>query len=216
MTSIRNSFCRLILLLALTSCSDSNSQDVQIDYDSRMKQNLDIASRWIIEFGHNTFNTGGRAAIINKLADDWGVTLRAQPVVNSDFYIARFLIQARRYSYEIVNLYQLELDSEIYEYWIVNKTTSLEHIDEYATEFYIARTSGEFGKREIVAESSQFIESYPINSDLEFKIPVQDLGILYKLQAWKFPNSYLNSDLDEREIIAERSADDSLTYSINE
>ena len=63
--------------------------------------------------------------------------------------------------------------------------------------FVIAKAPTLDGKREIIHTTDQFIEKYEIDKDFSVVFPVDNLGILYGLKAWDFPENFKNSNLNE-------------------
>ena len=49
-------------------------------------------------------------------------------------------------------------------------------------------------------ESDQFIESYSGGNKL-IRLPLDDMELLYDMQAWLFPGNYKNSDLKNKQVV---------------
>ncbi len=87
-----------------------------------------------------------------------------------------------------------EFKGEIYEYWVVKEWIPGIFVQ---AKFVIAKAPTLDGKREIIHTADQFIDKYDIDKDFSVVFPVDNLGILYNLKAWDFPDNYKNSNLNE-------------------
>ncbi len=91
-----------------------------------------------------------------------------------------------------------EYNGEIYEYWVVKEwKTGIYH----QSKFVIAKAPTLNGKCKIIHTSYQFIEKYEIDKDFSVVFPIDDLEVLYDLQAWYYPDNYRNSDLNDFQVI---------------
>ncbi len=87
---------------------------------------------------------------------------------------------------------QEELENNIVEYWVVYKSDL--RGDERGCLFFITESDSISSERRVLIESDQYIREYLIgNNKIEF--PENDLGKLLILEAWRWPDSFKNSDL---------------------
>jgi len=186
-------------MIGISAYGNAGSVDDEF-YRNKMIENMKSAGRWIISEGVSTFGDGGKDALDRKLLDEWAVSFWAEPSVNTERYLARFIIHARGINYDIHNLYREEVDEEFYEFWLI-KVAARDWSGEHARSvFFVTRTSDIYGQREILVESEQFIESYLVAGQ-EIQLPLDDMELLYDMQAWLFPDNYQNSDLKNKRVV---------------
>ncbi len=186
-------------MILVSSCGNGDPMGEEF-YKNKMIKNMKVAGRWIISDGVRTFSTGGKNAIHRKLVDDWGVQIWVDPWVETDRYLAQFRIKARGIHYDIHNLHREKIDNGIYEFWLI-KVAAREWSGEHERSvFFITKTRETYGQREILKESDQFIESYSVG-EKEIRLPLDDMELLYDMQAWLFPDNYKNSDLKDKKVI---------------
>ncbi|RUO17975.1 hypothetical protein CWE08_12125 [Aliidiomarina iranensis] len=192
-------FVLCISMIGTSAYGDGGSVDDEF-YRNKMIENMKSAGRWIISEGVSTFDDGGKGAIHRKLIDDFGVQIWVDPWIETDRYLAQFRIKARGINYDIHNLYREEVDEEFYEFWLI-KVAARDWSGEHARSvFFVTRTSDIYGQREILVESEQFIESYLVAGQ-EIQLPLDDMELLYDMQAWLFPDNYQNSDLKNKRVV---------------
>lgn len=68
------------------------------------------------------------------------------------------------------------------------------------SEFIITRAKDIRGQREIIKRGDQFISTYTTDSGSEVSLPTDDLELLYDMQAWLYPESYINSDINNKKV----------------
>ena len=67
--------------------------------------------------------------------------------------------------------------------------------------FFVAKATDIHGSREIVEKSDQFISEYLlVERGREFVLPVDDLRLLYDMEAWLYPGNYRDSELKSRKV----------------
>ena len=69
------------------------------------------------------------------------------------------------------------------------------------TEFYVTSADTKSGIRTIVLQDSQFIGRFEIENGVYFDFPVDDLDVLYTLQAWLFPQNYQENSLNDKRVV---------------
>ncbi|WP_157957904.1 hypothetical protein [Aliidiomarina celeris] len=192
-------FVICISMIGISAYGNAGSVDDEF-YRNKMIENMKSAGRWTISEGVSTFDDGGKDAIQRKLIYDFGVQLWVDPWIETDRYLAQFRIKARGINYDIHNLYREEVDEEFYEFWLI-KVAARDWSGENARSvFFVTRTSDIYGQREILVESEQFIESYLVAGQ-EIQLPLDDMELLYDMQAWLFPDNYQNSDLKNKRVV---------------
>lgn len=186
-------------MMLISACGNGGSVDDEF-YRTKMIKNMKGAGQWIISEGISTFADGGKEAMHRKLVDTWGVSFWAEPSVETDRYLARFVIHARGIAYDIHNLYREKIDDEFYEFWLIKVTAKEWSGERERSAFFVTKTQDVYGTREIVKESDQFIESYSVGDAL-IRLPLDDMELLYDMQAWLFPGNYKNSDLKNKQVV---------------
>jgi hypothetical protein len=194
---VKNLF--VVILMSISACGNAEMKDEEL-YKKKSIENMKVASVWVIEEGVRTFSKEGKEGVFRKLLDEWGVQLWVDPWVESDVYMARFAVKARGINYEILNLHRTTISSNLYEFWIVKVTGADWSGESSRSKFYITKTDDIYGHREILKESDQFIESYSVGDAL-IRLPLDDMELLYDMQAWLFPGNYKNSDLKNRQVV---------------
>jgi len=185
--------------MCASACSNGGSVESDA-YRQKMVENMKAASLWLIEEGVSTFSMKGKEGLHRKLVDQWGVQLWVDPWVETSRYHARFGIKARGIHYEILNLYRQEISGDLYEFWVVKVSGKDWSGESYRSEFFLTKTDGVCGHREIIKSSDQFSDSYQIEGE-KFELPVDDLEFLYDLQAWLFPQNYSGSELKNKKVV---------------
>jgi len=163
----------------------------------KMQKNLQLASIWLIEDGVLTFRDFGKEGIHRKLLDEWGVIIWTDPWIESDRYIDGFWIKARGINHEVINFHRESLASGIYEFWVVKIDGADWSGVGSSANFHVARTDDVYGRRVILESSDQFIQEYAVDDKTSISFPVDDPEVLYELQAWRYPENFKNSDIDE-------------------
>ena len=118
------------------------------------------------------------------------------PYIDSRGYLAWFWLNTRGVKYEIIDLHRETLPGGIYEFWLV-RVIRIHHSssDTDRSMFYVTRDADVRGRREILHKRNQFIERYKIGEETYFEFPMDDLDVVSKMHAWRYPESYPDSDL---------------------
>ncbi|WP_299394866.1 hypothetical protein [Pelagibius sp.] len=200
-----------ILALALVAIVPASAEAGALDdeyYRNKAQKHLQLASIWLIEEGVLTFRESGKEGIHRKLVDEWGVQIWVDPWIESDRYINAFWIKARGINHDIINFHRERLPSGIYEFWVVKIDGKDWSGVGSSANFHVARTDDIYGRRVILESSDQFIQEYTVDDNTSISFPVDDPRILYELQAWRYPENFENSDIDETR--AEMKSDGSI------
>jgi len=94
----------------------------------------------------------------------------------------------------VVKRYAVDIQDCVLEYWVVS-IVDRTYIGEGCL-FIVTKADNLQSSREIVFIESQFYPSVIIGSQ-EIQFPEDDLWVLYSLQAWRYPMSFINSDLKD-------------------
>ena len=173
-------------------------------------EDLNTASRWSIENGIMEYykHDSDIAWIQKKTGDEWAVTTGSGPVIDSDEFIARFMINAVGIHYELLVMERLKHENSVYEYWVQKVLGHGISSDmRWHCKFMVTRADDVKGQREILKEETQFFESYQIDDSETLQFPVDDVKSLYDLAAWLYPDCYKNSDLKNYKVIATESGE---------
>ncbi len=130
--------------------------------------------------------------------------LHGVPEVEKNRKIVKFMLGYDRYRLMNVTecFLRTEYKGEIYEYWVIKEwKTGLQYRQ---AKFIIVKAAALNSQRTIMHTSDQFFEQYEIDKEFTVAFPIEDLKVLYGLQAWDFPDNYKNSDLNEFRVIATR------------
>ena len=192
-------YLAFVFMMLVSACGNGGLVDDHF-YRNKMSENMNSAGHWIIREGVNTFSDGGKEAIHRKLVDDWGVQIWVDPWVETDRYLAQFRIKARGINYDIHNLHREKVGDVFYEFWLIKVAAKEWSGERDRSAFFVTKTDDVYGKREIVKESDQFIESYSGGNKL-IRLPLDDMELLYDMQAWLFPGNYKNSDLKNKQVV---------------
>lgn len=61
--------------------------------------------------------------------------------------------------------------------------------------FFVARSADFRSQRTILKEGKMFFDSYQVDEKTVLKLPLDNLEVLYMLNAWEYPACYGDSDL---------------------
>lgn len=195
---LRHIVFSVLLVISPVSSADETKDEF---YSQKMMSNLDAASRWLIEEGILTYTKLGKAGLHRKLVGEWGVLLWVDPWIESEHYLAQFRIKARGINYDIHNLHRKQVGNRYFEFWVSKIVAKDWSGEETRSVFYVVETDDRFGARTIVLKSDQFIEEYQVEGEKRISLPTGDLNLLYKLEAWAFPQNYRNSELKDKDVI---------------
>ena len=198
----------LAVMLAVSAGGHAEVRDDAF-FERRAINWIKAASVWVIEDGIHTYYQEGREGVKRKLDNKYqfGVWLfgLGMPFVESEGYLARFSLQTRGVVYDVINIYRETLPGGIYEFWLV-KVGLTDHLssDTARSIFYVTRTDEVRGRRKILRESDRLIERYEVAPGTVFTFPVDDLEVLWKTDAWRYPESYPDSDLKNMKVTKNR------------
>ena len=189
----------VFLLLVSTGGHSAPPDDEQLVNEA--VENLNAASRWLIEEGTHVYTRKGYQAVHSKLFNEWVVLLSS---VNEYHYRARFVIKTRGIYYDIMNVYREKVGRDYYAFWTVKVTGLDRYGGSNRAEFFVTKTQVSSGIREIVKQSDQFLPRHQVEGGQEVVLPVDDLAILYFLQAWLFPDNYRGVDVNDMKVFIDR------------
>ena len=174
------------------------------EHDHKFIDRLNEVSVFLVREGIKYYYDLGGESLRDKLREEYAIQLWVDPIIDDaeSSYLTRFEIKARGFQYSITNLHREKHGNDFYEFWVVNvygaNWTPMTEEDQHSI-FYVTKTSDSKGEREVIQESNQFIPSFTVG-EKKIIFPTDD-ETLYQLQAWKYPKSYENSDLDNVKII---------------
>jgi len=193
-------YTALVFMMLISACKDSSSVDDEF-HKNKMIENMKLSSLWIVKEGVSVFFRDGKNGLHRKLVDEWGVQIWVDPWVETDRYLAQFRIKARGINYDIHNLHRETVGGDYYEFWLIKVAAKPWSGEVNRSVFLITKTKEIYGAREIVKQSNQFLGKYQVEEGEEITLPVDDLELLYDMQAWLFPENYRNSDLKDRKVV---------------
>ena len=196
-------YAALVFLLLVSTAGQGAPPDEE-QLINQAVEDLNGATRWIIEEGIHFYTQHGYKALDRKLSKEWIVGLYTGPFLEEYGYLARFIPKARGIYHDIVNLHREQVGGDYYEFWVV-KVTGLDWSGvSNRAEFFVTRTQAVYGIREILKQSDQFLPRYQVEGGREVVLPVDDLEILYYLKAWLFPDNYRGLDVDDMKVFLDR------------
>lgn len=188
----------LALILTVSAGGYAEVEDFE-PYELEAIRSIKAAADWVIEEGIPTYyREGSRESYGKYLWEKWEVRdgPLGLPEIESEDHLAWFWLETiGRVVYQIFNLYRETLPGGIYEFWIVRVGTDYGTADTARCMFYVTRADEVRGSREILLKSDRFIARYEVAPGTYFEFPVDDLEVLWKMEAWRYPESYPDSDL---------------------
>lgn len=168
-------------------------------YRNKMSNNMEHAATWILNEGLQVVHQNDAETLSKTLIDRWAVQLAVKsPGIDDGHNIAYFPITAKGIHYDIRCLHRVTGEKAIYEYWIINKRGP-EWFGDRRAMFFIMKATDIHAKREKVHSSHQFFDKYEAGGVM-VSLPVTNLQLLYRMEAWKYPNSYADSKLSHTEV----------------
>lgn len=174
-------------------------------YERRSIRNIKAAADSVIEEGIPEYYQRGatKKGFTRYLAKKWRVRNAGMdmPFVETKGHLAKFRLATSDVKYLILNLYRETLAGGIYEFWIVRVGTDYGSLDTARCMFYVTRADDVRGHREILLKSDRFISRYEVTPGTYFDFPVDDLEVVSKMEAWRYPESYPDSDLKNLKVV---------------
>lgn len=192
----------VFLLLVSTGGQSAPLDDERLI--NKAVEDLNAASRWIIEEGIHVYSQQGKKGLDSKLFNEWIVRLYADPYLEELDHLARFIIKTRGIYHNIINVYREKVGGDYYEFWIVNVTGLDWSGVSNRADFFVTKTQAVYGIREILKQSDQFLPRYQVEGGREVVLPADDLRILYYLKAWLFPDNYRGVDVNDMKVFMDR------------
>ena len=179
LTKINIIFLCLVIVFSTSgwAFAEEKRPYTQEEIKIRAIKKLNDAARWTIENGIMEYyrHDKNKMWIQKKTRDEWAVSTYSGPIIDSDRFVARFIIKAIGIYYDILVMERLEYNNSIYEYWIQKVSGSeLSPKIDWQCKFIVTRADDVRGKREILKEEPQFFESYQIDDSAVLKFPVDD------------------------------------------
>lgn len=194
-------------MLVMLAVSAGGYAEVRDDAfrEQRAIKAIKAAADWAIEEGIPTYyREGGSKGFGWYVYENKKGVRNAgmdMPVIEAKGHLAKFRFTTLRgLSYLILNLYRDTLPGGIYEFWIVQVGTYYGSLDRARCMFYVTRADEVRGRREILVKSDRFIARYEVAPGTYFEFPVDDLEVLWKMEAWRYPESYPDSDLKNMKV----------------
>ncbi len=204
LTKINIIFLCLVTLLSTSgwAFAEEKRPYTQEVIKARAIKKINDAARWSIENGIMEYYRHNKKWIQKKTLHEWAVSTSTGPIIDSDMFMARFMIKAAGIYCELLVLERLEYNNSVYEYWVqkVSGSDLPGKVDWYST-FIVTRADNVRGKREVLKEEPQFFKSYQIDNSEILKFPVDDLESLFFLEAWLYSYSYQNSNIKDYKVI---------------
>jgi hypothetical protein len=195
---MREWFGVLVLCVGTLGLSEE-AQEGESFYRDKMTKSMELAGRWLIEDGLSVYYQEGPESVGRVLIDKWAVQLAVKtPWVDEGENIADIPITAKGIHFAIHCLHRVKTQGAVYEYWLINRRGPAWFGDSRAS-FHITRASRVDALREVVHSSDQFVESFTVDG-VVLTLPLKDLQLLYKMEAWKYRGSYQGFDFADMEV----------------
>ena len=195
----------LVLMLAVSAASYANKLLDDAFFERRTIRMIKAATVWVIEEGIPTYYREGGTKGFDQYVYKYWLPVssggRDMPVIEDKGYLANFTLGAGGVSYRILDLYRETLPGGIYEFWIVKVGTDYGSLDTARCMFYVTRADDVRGSREILLKSDRFITHYEVTPGTYFDFPVDDMEVISKMEAWRYPESYPDSDLKNLKVV---------------
>lgn len=199
---------QLWMLVMLTISVGGHAAISDDEFNEREKKSVKdtkAAMVWAIEDGIATYyREGGVDGFKNVVYETFGYVghgPQGSPDVESDGYLAYFWLTSFYSHYHIIDLYRETLPDGIYEFWLVKVFVDHPSSDTARSMFYITRADEVRGRREILHKSDRLIERYEVAPGTVFVFPVDDMDVVSKMDAWRYPESYPDSDLKNLKVV---------------
>jgi len=191
---------RLVVFLFLAGCVHGEESFMSEEfYRNKMSNNMEHAAAWILNEGLQIVHLHDAATLSRTLVDRWAVQLAVkEPGIDDGYELAYFPVAAKGMHYDINCLHRVTGEKATYEYWLINKRGA-DWFGNRRAMFYIMKTADVHAKREQVHSSDQFFDEYEVD-DVKLTLPLTDLQLLYRMEAWKYPDSYAGSKLPDTEV----------------
>lgn len=169
---------------------------------------LNRATEWVIHWARFVMARKGYLFLEEKVIQETGVYVWSDPILDEEDSIAVFRLKAGGYFYRLEAIHAQQIDGIEYEYWVVHVSARLNVTAVSGCLFYITsvREDAEFGRygarRDILASDSQYIPAFETEGGTIFDLPLDDMRVLFGLQAWEFPACFAGTTLPATEIIA--------------
>ena len=195
----------LALMLVVSPGGHADKLTVDAFFERRAIRMIKAATVWVIEEGIPTYyREGGSKGFDQYVYKNWLPVSsggRDVPVIEDKGHLAWFPLASGGVHYNIHNLYRETRPGGIYEFWIVRVGTDYDSLDRARCMFYVTRADEVRGRREILHKSDRLIERYEVEPGTYFEFPVDDMDVVSKMEAWRYPESYPDSDLKNLKVV---------------
>jgi len=174
-------------------------------YEKKVAKNLMLSALWLVESGYSTFKRNGKEYFDDKLIDTWSVQSWIEPSLDEDGDIAVFRIKARGINYDIHCLLREKTNNVIYEYWLMKIYAKPWSGSNDKSVFLITKGKEIAGVREIIKKSEYFFSTYQIDEKNILALPVENLQLLYTMEAWNFPENYKDSSINKQRVVIDEN-----------
>lgn len=171
--------------------------------DRSAVERLDGASLWLVQFGEPMLIAEGLDAVNTSLMRAFVLSLWAVPTVALPPRRVDFRIKARGIFYDIYSTFRVFEDDVAYDLWQIQITTQdWATLQRRACRFIVTRQSKDL-EAEILLQQDTFVPSFVTAAGTKVTVPQNDLGLAHVWRAWRFPESFPDSDLVNWKIVAE-------------
>lgn len=164
---------------------------------------LEAATVWIVREGVQTLASRGSRALSAHFIAKWRVQMWVEPQLPRDGGLAVLRLKARGIHHDIKLLARRRAPDCEYEFWVAQRSAEAWAAPTRGCRFFVTATPCD-GARKIVDASELFIASYQSEGGDTVSFPVEDLGALYELKAWRFPECFGDTDLKHVEVYVDQ------------
>ena len=173
------------------------------DAIARARTRLEAATEWIVREGVQALASRGSRALSAHFIAKWRVQMWVEPQLTRDGGLAVLRLKARGIHHDIKLLARRRAPDREYEFWVAQRSAEAWAAPTRGCRFFVTATPCD-GARKIVAASELFIASYQPEGGDTVSFPVEDLGALYELKAWRFPECFGDTDLKHVEVYVDQ------------
>lgn len=198
-----------IFLLILVACRSESEEPSRIAYNDtsqlllldKVHRNLllDIKD-WLIQDGvalyyqHRDMNP--LTEYVKSKGFDWRLTPgidRRYSFQGKQYYTcARLVIRSRHFEVQSWCLEKIAYKNAVYEYWVIHEISRGRPYSFRECQFILTRAETEQSPREVIFQSDQFFEQYPISDEFIFSFPEKQVNNLY---IGSYPHCFQETDM---------------------
>jgi len=206
--TIKKSIILLSLIILCSSAVIANAQDYSTEGNFKR---IEQVSEWIVRQGIKEYyaHKDDEKWLSNETIYNRFVRMNYAPQIDESgepFY-ARITLSTPGNYYRIVSLHRMEQSGSLFEFWTIKK-----HFDEDAInlaeshcQFFITKSENFVSERNILKSDTYFFDTFPVDLQIEFVVPLDNLELLYRLEAWDHSDCYAAeySELTDYVVFAE-------------